>query len=88
MKSLFFYFCTAVLVLLPVAASVAQPALPADYTGPRFPGGPDSLRALVYRSTQAAGSKPAGQMLVQFDLKPTGEPYNFTMVRPPVSRPS
>ena len=83
MKTLFSFLYTAAALLL-AASAVAQPALPAaTYTGPRDPGGPDSLRALVFRSTLATGLKPVGRMLVQFELKPTGEPYNLTLVRPP-----
>ncbi|GAA4031480.1 hypothetical protein GCM10022409_14630 [Hymenobacter glaciei] len=61
----------------------------ADYTGPRYPGGPDSLRALVYRSTRQAGAAPAGHALVQFELMPDGKPTKYTIVRPPdpISKP-
>jgi periplasmic protein TonB len=55
----------------------------ADYAGPRYPGGPDSLRALVYRSTRQAGAAPAGHALVQFELKPDGQPEKYTVVTLP-----
>lgn len=55
----------------------------ADYTGPRYPGGPDSLRALVGRSIRQTTMAPAGRMLVQFELKPDGQPARFSMVQPP-----
>ena len=55
----------------------------ADYTGPRYPGGPDSLRALVYRSTRQAGPAPAGHALVQFELLPDGQPTQYTLIIPP-----
>jgi protein TonB len=48
----------------------------ADYAGPRYPGGPDSLRALVFRSTRQAGAAPAGHALVLFELMPGGKPTN------------
>ncbi|WP_035564987.1 energy transducer TonB [Hymenobacter sp. IS2118] len=64
--------------------SQAQTTAPAAaYTGPRYPGGPDSLRALVYRSTRTTTPAPAGRMLVQFELQSDGKAYNLTMVRPP-----
>lgn len=58
------------------------PAAPA-YAGPRYPGGPDSLRALVGRSIRQAAPAPTGRMLVQFELKPDGRPDHFSLVRPP-----
>ena len=74
-----------VLLLARAAPAAAQTTAPpaAAYTGPRFPGGPDSLRALVDRSTRLATPAPTGRMLVQFELKADGQPYNFSMVRPP-----
>ncbi|GAB3588874.1 hypothetical protein GCM10027345_41800 [Hymenobacter daeguensis] len=65
------------------AAVFAQTTAPTAYSGPRYPGGPDSLRALVARSTRAATPAPAGRMLVQFELKPDGKAYHYTLVRPP-----
>lgn len=55
----------------------------ADYTGPRYPGGPDSLRALVYRSTRQAGAVSAGKILVLFKLGTDGQPGKFELVTPP-----
>ncbi len=85
MKNLFARLLLSGPMLLGLAfASAAQTGPPpAAYTGPRFPGGPDSLRALVYRGTRLATPAPVGRMLVQFELKPDGQPYNFSMVRPP-----
>ena len=71
-------------LLLAVAPTFAQSAPPvAAYTGPRYPGGPDSLRALVGRSMRHATPGLTGRALVQFELKPDGQPRNFSMVRPP-----
>ena len=70
------------LALAPPAAAQITPS-PATYIGPRFPGGPDLLRALVYRSTRLNTPAPTGRMLVQFELKPNGQPHNFGMVHPP-----
>ena len=55
----------------------------ADYAGPRYPGGPDSLRALVGRSIRQAVPAPSGRMLVQFELMPDGRPTRYTLLRPP-----
>lgn len=71
-------------LLLTAAPTFAQSApFVAAYTGPCYPGGPDSLRALVDRSTHLTTPAPTGRMLVQFELKSDGHPCNFTMVRPP-----
>ena len=72
----------ALLLAFPTA-SLAQPAAPAAYTGPRFPGGPDSLRALVGRSTRLTTPAPAGQMLMQFELKDGLQPHNFKLLPSP-----
>ena len=66
------------------AQTTAAPGL-ADYTGPRYPGGPDSLRALVYRSTRQAGAAPAAKILVRFELGTDGRPANFKLITPPGS---
>ena len=57
----------------------------ADYTGPRYPGGPDSLRALVYRGIRQAGPAPTGKVLLLFELGADGRPAKFTFVTPPGS---
>jgi periplasmic protein TonB len=50
---------------------------------PRYPGGPDSLRALVGRSTRQAVAAPAGHALLQFELKPDGQLTKYTLITPP-----
>ncbi|MCC3154397.1 energy transducer TonB [Hymenobacter sp. BT770] len=75
---------TAVLLLAVASTASAQaPAPPAAYQGPRYPGGPDSLRAFVYRSTRLLMPAPAGRMLAKFELQPDGQPHRFSVVRPP-----
>ena len=70
--------------LLATAPAFAQSAPnAAAYAGPRFPGGPDSLRALMGRSMRQTAPNLAGRALVEFELKPNGQPHNFGMVRPP-----
>lgn len=71
----------AQLAVCAVAHAQAQTA-PA-YNGPRYPGGPDSLRALVYRSTRLANPAPTGKVLVLVELDADGRPVNFKLVMPP-----
>ncbi|MBF9238529.1 energy transducer TonB [Hymenobacter sp. BT683] len=85
MKHLFITFTTSLVLLLAVAPTAhAQPAsTSAVYTGPRFPGGPDSLRALVYRSTQLINPPPKGRAVVQFELANGSTPRNFKLLESP-----
>lgn len=71
------------LLLAPAAPLHAQASTGQPYTGPRFPGGPDSLRALLSRASRHAASPVTGRMLVQFELKADGQPTNLTLIRPP-----
>lgn len=73
---------TAGLTLSATSLRAQAPAPPA-YAGPRYPGGPDSLRALVGRSIRQTVPPPSGRMLVQFELRPDGRPTRYTMLRPP-----
>lgn len=76
-------------LLLAAAPALAQSSAPvaalagADYTGPRFPGGPDSLRALVQRATRPASPAVLGKMVVRFELKDGRQPQNFKLLMPP-----
>ncbi|MDO7854473.1 energy transducer TonB [Hymenobacter convexus] len=66
-----------------LAGLVISPALsqaqttPAAYTGPRYPGGPDSLRALMYRSARLFGAGQTGLAVVRVELKDGREPMNL-----------
>lgn len=75
----------AVALLLPPAlhAQTTTVSSLADYAGPRYPGGPDSLRALVGRSTRQVGAAPAGHVLLQFELAPDGQPTKYTLINLP-----
>jgi protein TonB len=64
------------------AQAQSQPS-PTAYTGPRFPGGPDSLRALLFRSTHQAALGLPGRVLVQFELKDGRQPRNFRILPSP-----
>ena len=58
MNTLLTRFIAALAMLLVVApAAIGQPAAPAAYPGPRFPGGSDSLRALVGYSPAAVAAR-------------------------------
>lgn len=74
-----------VLLLAHAAPAAAQTISPpaATYTGPRYPGGPDSLRALIGRSTRLATPAPAGRMLVQFELKDGQQSHSFKLLPAP-----
>jgi protein TonB len=60
-------------LLLTTLLTQAQTPAPA-YTGPRYPGGPDSLRALMYRSSHAAITKANEQVVLRLELKPDNTP--------------
>jgi protein TonB len=64
------------------AQAQSQPS-PTAYTGPRFPGGPDSLRALFDRSTRFATPGTAGRVVLQFELLEGRQPRNFKLVAAP-----
>lgn len=85
MKTRFLLLCALFISLIACApaASVQTPTPAPAYTGPRFPGGPDSLRAFVYRATQQAGTAPAGRAVVRFELAKDGQPQNFKLLTPP-----
>lgn len=77
-RSFTLLFTTVVLLASLAAKAQTGPA----YTGPRYPGGPDSLRALVYRSIRQAAPAPAGRLLLRFDLAEGQQPRNFRLVYP------
>ena len=70
------------LATLTFSASAQTAATGSAYTGPRYPGGPDSLRALVYRSTRLVSPRPTGRILLQVELSATGQPQGFELLRP------
>lgn len=71
-----FLFTAAVLLASLMAKGQTTP--PA-YTGPRYPGGPDSLRALIYRSTRLV-PKAKGLTVVQLELKDDKTPANIKAI--------
>ncbi|AMJ67226.1 energy transducer TonB [Hymenobacter sp. PAMC 26628] len=84
MKNLFTGAVAAILLLAAAPLAYAQTVVPeAAYTGPRFPGGPDSLRALVARATRLAGPAPAGRVALVFELGNGQMPFAFQLAPPP-----
>lgn len=59
-----------------------DPALTA-YSGPRYPGGPDSLRATVRRSLRAASPALVGQLFLHLELDSTGRARAAYFLPPP-----
>jgi protein TonB len=73
---------TAVMALLG-----PDPTLTA-YTGPRFPGGPDSLRALLSRAVRPANPALVGQLFLQLQLTSTGAVQKAALLVPPSGTPA
>ncbi len=65
------------------APTTTAPAGPNAYTGPRFPGGPDSLRATLRRAAGAAGPAISGQLFVRLELNKSGQPARCYVLTPP-----
>jgi protein TonB len=75
-RSSAFLFTAA--VLLASLAAKAQPNL--TYTGPRYPGGPDSLRAIMFRSSHLAPTKANELVVLRLELKADNTPGAFKPV--------
>ena len=73
-----YFVFTAALLLAGLLAKAQTPA-PA-YAGPRYPGGPDSLRALVYRSSRIAPTKAKELVVLRLELKADNTPGTFRVV--------
>jgi hypothetical protein len=58
------------------------PAGPNAYRGPRFPGGPDSLRAALRRATTTAGPALKGQLFARLEFNPNGQPSRCSLLPP------
>lgn len=66
-----FFGVAGLLASLAIAPALGHAqTTPAAYTGPRYPGGPDSLRALVYRSSHAVPTKATELTVLRLELKP------------------
>jgi len=88
--------CSAAALLLPGLLLLASPAAVAQttpaasaqtglnpYTGPRFAGGPDSLRAVLRRAGGAAGIAHPSQLIVHVKLGKDGRPNRCIALVPP-----
>lgn len=77
---------SALLALVALPAWAQSPAASPDatYAGPRFAGGPDSLRAYLGRHRLRQVSEP---VFVQFDIGPDGPPQNIHLLTPPGHKP-
>ena len=71
---------TAVAQNAPTTA--AQPGLN-PYTGPRYPGGPDSLRAGLRRALKPANQPLTSQLFVRLELDKAGRPSSCYPLAPP-----
>ena len=60
----------------------ATPAAAAATAGPKFPGGPDSLRACTTRYARRADATAQGRVLVEFDLDNDGRARNIKALLP------
>ncbi|MBF9143204.1 energy transducer TonB [Hymenobacter properus] len=73
----------ASLAIAPISSRAQTTEPTVAYTGPRYPGGPDSLRALAYRSTRLVSPAPTGKTMLLFEIGNDGRPVNFKLVPPP-----
>lgn len=70
--------------LLGALATTAQTTVPAAaYTGLRFPGGPGSLRALVYHATWLAAPGTTEWVALKFELAGSQQARGLSTVPPP-----
>ena len=58
------------------------------YTGPRYPGGPDSLRATVQRHLRAAGPALVGELFLHLELDSNGRSRQAYFLPPPAGSPA
>jgi len=72
------------LATLPAWAQSPTASPDATYAGPRFAGGPDSLRAYLGQHRLRQVSEP---VFVQFDIGAAGPPENIHLLTPPNHKP-
>ncbi|QKG54459.1 energy transducer TonB [Hymenobacter sp. BRD67] len=58
------------------------------YTGPRFPGGPDSLQALLTRVQRQAGPALTGEVFLRLELDNQGNTQKSYFLMPPAGSPA
>jgi protein TonB len=59
-----------------------------SYAGPRYPGGPDSLRAAVRRYLRPASPDLAGQLFLHLELDSLGRSQRAYFLAPPAGSPA
>ncbi|AMR27600.1 hypothetical protein A0257_11170 [Hymenobacter psoromatis] len=65
----------------------SDPTLTA-YTGPRYPGGPDSLQAVLARQLRPASPTLVGQVFLHLELDKTGGVQKADLLTPPRATPA
>jgi TonB family protein len=86
-NNLIINYLSAILLSLIALAAQAQTVPATAYTGPRYPGGPDSLRAVMQRLERSASPALVGKLYVQLTLDATGTPTKTAILRPPSGAP-
>ena len=76
-------FIASLLGVAPLAAGAQAAPAGAEYTGPRYPGGPDSLRAALRRLARVPGTPASGELLIQLQLGADGRPRDLTLLNAP-----
>jgi len=61
---------------------------PTAYVGPHFPGGPDSLAAVLGRATRAASPALVGQVFLHLTLDARGQVSASALLPPPARTPA
>ncbi|MGI4871639.1 MAG: hypothetical protein ACRYFX_10725 [Janthinobacterium lividum] len=69
------------LASLPTHAQTAPAG--AAYTGPRFPGGPDSLRLALQRLAKTPDAPATGELFIRLELDKAGRSRDMTPLNPP-----
>lgn len=72
----------------PAMALIGSDPAATAYTGPRFPGGPDSLQATLARLLRPASPVLAGQLFLHLELAPNGAVQQATLLMPPRGTPA
>jgi protein TonB len=82
--------CAAVLLAGALGSRLAQAQSPVElrYFGPRYPGGPDSLRATIGRALRTANPAWVGNVAVQLQLGADGDLQKIRFLPPSPGTPA
>ncbi|WP_151087112.1 energy transducer TonB [Hymenobacter baengnokdamensis] len=72
----------------PAMALLGNDPTATAYTGPRFPGGPDSLQALLTRVQRQAGPALTGEVFLRLELDDQGRTQKSYFLMPPAGSPA